>query len=31
MELKIDDYIAFGVRHVWSIDSRRKKGVELHE
>jgi Uma2 family endonuclease len=25
MELKIDDYIAFGVRHIWLIDPRRKK------
>ena len=25
MELKIDDYLAFGVRHIWLIDPRRKK------
>lgn len=25
MEVKIDDYLAFGVRHVWLIDPRRKK------
>jgi Uma2 family endonuclease len=24
-ELKIDDYLAFGVRHIWLIDPRRKK------
>ena len=25
MELKIDDYLAFGVRHIWLIDPRRRK------
>jgi len=25
MELKIDDYLAFGVKHIWLIDPRRKK------
>jgi Uma2 family endonuclease len=25
MEAKIDDYLAFGVKHVWVIDPRRKK------
>src|SRR5580700_7221483 len=25
MELKIDDYLTFGVRHIWLIDPRRKK------
>jgi len=25
MELKIDDYLTFGVRHIWIIDPRRKK------
>jgi Uma2 family endonuclease len=25
MEAKIDDYLAFGVKHVWLIDPRRKK------
>jgi Uma2 family endonuclease len=25
IELKIDDYLAFGVRYVWLIDPRRKK------
>jgi Uma2 family endonuclease len=25
MESKIDDYLAFGVKHVWVIDPRRKK------
>ena len=24
MESKIDDYLAFGVRHVWVIDPRKK-------
>jgi Uma2 family endonuclease len=24
-ELKIDDYLAFGVRHIWLIDPRRKR------
>jgi Uma2 family endonuclease len=26
IEAKIDDYLAFGVRHVWIIDPRLKKG-----
>ena len=26
MELKIDDYLAFGVKHIWIIDPRKKKG-----
>jgi Uma2 family endonuclease len=25
MELKIDDYLTFGVRHIWLIDPRRRK------
>jgi Uma2 family endonuclease len=25
MELKIDDYLAFGVRHIWVIDPREKR------
>jgi Uma2 family endonuclease len=25
MELKIDDYLAFGVKHIWMIDPRREK------
>ena len=25
MELKIDDYLTFGVKHIWLIDPRRKK------
>lgn len=25
MESKIDDYLAFGVKHIWVIDPRRKK------
>jgi Uma2 family endonuclease len=25
MEVKIDDYLAFGVKHVWLIDPRREK------
>ncbi len=27
MELKIDDYLAFGARYIWVIDPRRKKGT----
>lgn len=26
MEVKIDDYLAFGVRHIWIIDPRTRKG-----
>jgi Uma2 family endonuclease len=27
MEAKIDDYLAFGVKHIWVIDPRRKTGT----
>ena len=31
MELKIDDYLAFGVRHIWVIDPANRNSYRFHE